>query len=755
MDDQVKDLIMLRAVEHARRSEFDDAITCINQILEEDPYDSLALFNKGFTLRMAGRTEEATGIFTEILKEKPTTGVLHQLGMIATTQGQLTRALGYFIKATQIQPCDAEAWYKTGTTQYELGHYREAREALLKASVFDPENAAIWDQIGLSYQKESEFNEALRSFERALETDPESEQTFYHKARLLEQMGKRDEEITCYDKLILLHPESIFPWLKKGLALMMDENYRQSIRYFSVACRLENPGHMPFLLKGLVHSILDQYEDAILCFKEAEQRSPEDTEIALHLGRALGTIDRHEEAIIAFDRILAKNPNSLEADEGKVRSLYQQKRWDELFAICLKNRDRDQKNSVWYLLEARTRGWQTAEPERALELINSGIEQVPGDIHLLLAKADLLVEMNRKDVAIEVLKSLIQETPETLPYLYRLATLLADQQKYEDALIYLEKAEQLRPDDSHLKFLAGQACEQIRDLDKALEFYSRALKEKPDDPGLWLARARILLDLGSSDDALASARQATSLSDDWFEAWIIQGRAEMDVGLSEDARKTLTLATLIRPDDPEGWRYLGDVLISVKEGKAACVAFDKALELDRSYHDARYGKIQALLFIGEWEIALDEYNISISLKGDNFWDLYGKAMVLIDIDHEDEAQVCLEASSRFAIGDPIELSALGNAFNMVSDFLKADIYYDQSLLLDPENAETWNRRGHNLRDAGKHTDAIASFDRALELDPEDGDAYLSREDCIQLFESGNFTPVNERKNREPIMKDVQ
>ncbi len=754
MDDQVKDLIMLRAVEHARRSEFDEAITCINQILEEEPYDPLALFNKGFTLRMAGKLDEAAGVFSNLLKDDPTAGVLHQLGMIASSQGERTRALGFFLKATQVQPCNAEFWYEAGTAQYELGLFREARESLLKASVFDPENAAIWDQLGLCYQKEGEFKDSLRSFDRALESEPASEQVFYHKARLLEQMGKRTEEIACYDTLILLQPESIFPWLKKGLALMMDEKYQQSIKYFSVACRLDNPGHMPFLLKGLVHAIIDQHQDAIPCFEEAQQRSPEDTDISLHLARALGTVDRHEDAVVAFDRILAKKPDSLEAEEGKVRSLYHLKKWDELFAICAQNRLRDSKNPVWSLLEVRARGWETGEENQALVLLEESLEIMPEDIQLLLAKVDLLVEMNQKDTAVQVLISASQKLPDTVPLLYRLATLLADQHRYGDALEYLEKVISLRPEDAHLKYLAGQTCEQTRDLEKSLDFYTIALRDKPDDSGIWLARARVLLDLGSSHEALASARQATSLSDDWYEAWIIQGRAEMDCNIPEDARKTFTLATLIRPEDPEGWRYLGDVLMVVKEAKASWTAYDRALALDRSYHDARYGKIGALLFIGEWDLAIEEYDISLSLKGENFWDLHGKAMILMDIDREDEAIQCLEKAGVFAVGDSVEMSILGDAWNMVCEFSKSEHWYDQSLQLDPDNAEVWSRRGHNLKDAGKHQDAVKSFDQALNLDPEDGDSYLSRQDCVKLIEIGDFTPINEMKNRESILKDV-
>ena len=116
MNDHEKDLIMLRAVEHARKSEYDKSIACIDQILKVVPDDTLAQFNKGFTLRMAGHLDEAQIIFNKLIQVSPhTPGVHHQLGMIAVDKDELTHALSYFTQETNVHPFSSDAWLELGT----------------------------------------------------------------------------------------------------------------------------------------------------------------------------------------------------------------------------------------------------------------------------------------------------------------------------------------------------------------------------------------------------------------------------------------------------------------------------------------------------------------------------------------------------------------------------------------------------------------------------------------------------------------
>ena len=46
-------------------------------------------------------------------------------------------------------------------------------------------------------------------------------------------------------------------------------------------------------------------------------------------------------------------------------------------------------------------------------------------------------------------------------------------------------------------------------------------------------------------------------------------------------------------------------------------------------------------------------------------------------------------------------------------------YFEQALLLDPQNPELWNDKGVALRSIGRYDEAIECFNKSLELDPRD------------------------------------
>ncbi|PKL60341.1 MAG: hypothetical protein CVV33_03185, partial [Methanomicrobiales archaeon HGW-Methanomicrobiales-4] len=357
------------------------------------------------------------------------------------------------------------------------------------------------------------------------------------------------------------------------------------------------------------------------------------------------------------------------------------------------------------------------------------------------------------DDAVDLLSGGYAQDPGSVSYLFRLSTLLAGQGKYSVAAEYLDKLHQLRPEDGQILYLAGEAYEHLGDYEAALARYTSAITKRPTDPEVWFARARILLDLGEAQNAVRSARQAVSLSDDWAEAWVFLGRAEKEAGSLQESRKTLSYASVINPEDPEGWCLLGDVLFELREYPASSLAYSRALQENPSYQQARDGKIRVLCLTGEWNSALSEYDSSLIIRGENFWDLYGKGMVLLDIDRIEEAHVNLERSLRYAENDPVALFNLANAWGELNDFKRAEELYVRSLTLNPEDSRVWCVRGHSLRDTGDYSEAVICFDRALEIDPDDDEAFFGRDACLKALEGEEVPLIITGMNHQPILKN--
>ena len=61
---------------------------------------------------------------------------------------------------------------------------------------------------------------------------------------------------------------------------------------------------------------------------------------------------------------------------------------------------------------------------------------------------------------------------------------------------------------------------------------------------------------------------------------------------------------------------------------------------------------------------------------------------------------------------------MGHAFKDSGKYQKALQSFNKALELDPNNVEAWYNKGRVLEDIGKDQEALKCFNKALELDPD-------------------------------------
>jgi Flp pilus assembly protein TadD len=69
--------------------------------------------------------------------------------------------------------------------------------------------------------------------------------------------------------------------------------------------------------------------------------------------------------------------------------------------------------------------------------------------------------------------------------------------------------------------------------------------------------------------------------------------------------------------------------------------------------------------------------------------------------------------------DVSELLEKGARLLLDGNFEDALSYFEQALILEPQNSTLWNKKGSALRSLGRYDEALECFNRALELDPSD------------------------------------
>ncbi|MEG3892053.1 tetratricopeptide repeat protein, partial [Microcoleus sp. Z1_A1] len=68
----------------------------------------------------------------------------------------------------------------------------------------------------------------------------------------------------------------------------------------------------------------------------------------------------------------------------------------------------------------------------------------------------------------------------------------------------------------------------------------------------------------------------------------------------------------------------------------------------------------------------------------------------------------------------------GLLYSFGEEYAKAIASYDKALEIKPDNHEAWNNRGNALGKLGRREDAIADYDKALEIKPDFHKAWYNR-----------------------------
>ncbi|WP_422928855.1 tetratricopeptide repeat protein [Singulisphaera sp. PoT] len=83
-----------------------------------------------------------------------------------------------------------------------------------------------------------------------------------------------------------------------------------------------------------------------------------------------------------------------------------------------------------------------------------------------------------------------------------------------------------------------------------------------------------------------------------------------------------------------------------------------------------------------------------------------------------------------ARGTALDWHELGYCHNALENFGEAVISFEKAIEIDPNNASPWVSKGDALAGLGRHEDAILCFDKAIEIDPNDDSAWASKGDAL-------------------------
>ncbi|MFT5220289.1 MAG: tetratricopeptide (TPR) repeat protein [Planctomycetota bacterium] len=289
-------------------------------------------------------------------------------------------------------------------------------------------------------------DEAIVSLQKALAANPDDQKLRMTYARLLVDAKQYEEARAEFEKLYLAGPDDVELLYTLGLLSLESNRLDDAEKYMlGLIERDAREGEAEYYL-GRINESREQADAAIDWYRQVHVGDYK-FEASLRIADLLAGSGRHDEAIKHLDDMLKGS----QSDASLVR-IYLAKGG---------------------LLRDAT------QYQRAIEVYNTALGIVPGNVDLLYARALVAEKLGRIDILESDIKVILDADPNNAHALNALGFTLADQtNRYEEALAYIERAIDIMPEDAAIidsygwvNYKLGRMGEAIRLLRKALSNY--------------------------------------------------------------------------------------------------------------------------------------------------------------------------------------------------------------------------------------------------------------------------------------------
>lgn len=212
----------------------------------------------------------------------------------------------------------------------------------------------------------------------------------------------------------------------------------------------------------------------------------------------------------------------------------------------------------------------------------------------LLARAELLLNQERYDLAADTLRQALLQSPEDADIHRLLAFCLSEQEKFDEATSHAQRAVHLAPDDPYAHYVLCSVMADRRRWREARQAIEEALALAPGEPDFYAMLARIAFAQERWRDALSAAEQGLAIDGENGGCINLRAMAQVKLGDKAGASATIDLALARRPDDPVAHANQGWVLLEQGNPKKAVEHFREALRLNPEFEWAQQGILEAL-----------------------------------------------------------------------------------------------------------------------------------------------------------------
>ena len=304
-------------------------------------------------------------------------------------------------------------------------------------------------------------------------------------------------------------------------------------------------------------------------------------------------------------------------------------------------------------------------------------QNILGDIHL---------KQGNQGEALKAFDAAIRIAPQMPEAHCNRAVALQDLGRLEDALAAADRALRYRPQYAMAHYNRGNILKALDRLEEAVEAYTKALAQGPDFAEALLNRGLARNALRQWLQALGDFNRALTYRPRYAAAHV--GRAEAYRGLSDLAAAlgAIDAAVSIEPDNTDAALMKADLLLAVERYDEALALTDAIVARDPTSSRVHTLRAQALRELQRYDEALAVAEVAVKLEPDSINAQVAHAMTLAGVGRFQESLDALAVAEELGAEGANYLEARGIITGAFGDPTGALAWFDRAVELAPDNA---------------------------------------------------------------------
>lgn len=536
-------------------------------------------FNPGKPMPREQRIKDCTRLIElgKLSRENLSIAYSNRGGAYRTSDNE--RALRDLVKAIELDPKNASAFYNRALVYRSLQQAVKSLDDLNRSIELDPKDWQSWLERGKEFNSRDQFARAIADLDKAIALNDKSAPAYYSRGLALisiylDDRGKNGRDankekllraMADYSRAVEIEPSAeILKHRANGFVLLGSQ--RDANGDLDHALKLD-PKYRPALLdRAKYHLDAQEFEPAIALATRVLEGAPKTPRAAAIRARALAGSGKHAAALVDFDAAVLAEPkdHQLRFDRG-------------------------------YLLLEYLSKMDNAK-DRAIADFTAAMAIEPDNGFSYLNRARAYQRLDKHALALEDFAVAIRLLPDNdAAYRFRSTSYLA-QKAFDRAMTDANKAIELAPKDAVLFYNRAMIREAMAELPAAIADLDKAVELEGNDGVTWLsARGLFFHNNKIHDREVADLTLIIARTPPNADAHSARAEAFIDWGKPAEGLADIDRAIKLDVDEPSHKMLRAKIFEATGRKAEAIADYKTALNKDPQLAEAK----QALMRLGE------------------------------------------------------------------------------------------------------------------------------------------------------------